>query len=35
MRYFKSVLNITTIAMLALLLTFAVSSCSMMHEDMS
>lgn len=35
MRYFKSVLNITTIAALALLLTFAVSSCSMMHEDMS
>ena len=35
MRYFKSVLNITTIAMLALLFTFAVSSCSMMHEDMS
>lgn len=35
MRYFKSVLNITTIAMLALLLTFAVSSCSMMHDDMS
>lgn len=35
MRYFKSVLNITTIAALVLLLTFAVSSCSMMHDDMS
>lgn len=35
MRHFKSILNITTIATLALLLTFVVASCSMMHEDMS
>ena len=35
MRHFKSILNISTIATLALLLTFVVASCSMMHEDMS
>ena len=34
MRYLRSILNTTNKITLALILSLAISSCSMMHEDM-